>query len=77
MNRDIKQNNISKVQKIVKYILMGLIIYVALNYIPEISIKKKEIIMISATSSITFAILDMLSPTIKLTIIESENNIKN
>ena len=77
MNRDIKQNNISKVQKIVKYILMGLVIYIALIYIPEIPIKKKEVIMISATSSITFAILDMLSPTIKLTIIESENNIKN
>ena len=71
MNRDIKQNNISKVQKIVKYILMGLVIYIALIYIPEIPIKKKEVIMISATSSITFAILDMLSPTIKLTIIES------
>jgi hypothetical protein len=60
------QTNITKIQKITKYILMGLIVVVALKYIPDSVLKNKEIIMIGATSSISFAILDMISPAIKI-----------
>jgi len=60
------QTNITKLQKITKYILMGLIVVVALKYIPDNQIKNKEIIMIGATSSISYAILDMISPAIKI-----------
>jgi hypothetical protein len=60
------QTNITKLQKITKYILMGLIVVVALKYIPDNELKNKEIIMIGATSSISYAILDMISPAIKI-----------
>ena len=61
---NITQSNISKIQKIIKYILMGLFVILATKYIPDNQLHTKEIIMIGATSSISFAILDMISPTI-------------
>ena len=63
---EIVQNNITKIQKITKYILMGLIVIFAIRYIPNISLKNEEIIMIGAISSITYGILDMIAPTIKI-----------
>jgi len=63
---NIIQTNVSKLQKIVKYILMGLIIVLAIKYIPDNKIKNNEIIMIGAISSITFAILDMISPSVSI-----------
>jgi len=67
------QTNINKLQKITKYILMGLIIVVAMKYIPDNKINNKEIIMIGATSSIFYAILDMISPAIKISNENAEN----
>lgn len=64
---NIVQSNLSQIQKLTKYILMGLIVMIAIKYIPENMLQTKEIIMIGATSSITFAILDMVSPSIKVT----------
>ena len=61
---DIIQTNICKLQKLTKYILIGLIVVLATKYIPENKLQTKEIIMIGATSSISFAILDMVSPAI-------------
>ena len=63
---NITQQNLCKAQRLIKYILMGLIVIVALKYIPDTLLKTKEIIMIGATSSISFAILDMMSPSIKV-----------
>ena len=60
------QNNIPKIEKITKYILMGLIVIFSIRYIPNVSLKNEEIIMIGAISSITYAILDMIAPTIKI-----------
>lgn len=68
---NIIQTNISKFQKLAKYIIMGLIVVIATKYIPDNVLQTKEIIMIGATSSISFAILDMISPAIKV-----ENNHK-
>lgn len=62
----ITQTNISKIQKFTKYILIGLIVVLATNYIPDNKLKLKEIIMIGATSSISFAILDMVSPAVSV-----------
>jgi len=59
---NIIQNNMPKLQKIIKYILVGLIVIIATKYIPDNLLKTKEIIMIAATSSISFAILDMITP---------------
>jgi hypothetical protein len=62
----IKQCHLSHAQKFIKYILMCLIIIIAMRYIPDNKIQQKEIIMIGITSSIVFAILDMISPSIKI-----------
>ena len=61
---DIEQTNINKYHKVIKYFLMGLVIVCAITYIPDCSLKNMEIIMIGAISSITFALLDMVSPSI-------------
>ena len=53
-------------RRIIKYILMGFIILVACRYIPDQPIHTNEIVMIALTSSITFGMLDMVSPSIKL-----------
>jgi hypothetical protein len=55
-----------KLERIIKYIIMGLVVVIATRYIPDILIPTKELIMIGATSSITFAILDMISPSVKV-----------
>ena len=58
-------NNLN-IERIIKYILLGLVVLVATKYIPENSLPNKEIIMIAATSAIAFAILDMISPSVKV-----------
>jgi hypothetical protein len=63
---EIVQTNITQIQKVTKYILMGLIVVFAIRYIPNISLKNEEIIMIGAISSIAYAILDMVAPTIRV-----------
>jgi hypothetical protein len=65
-NLNLIQTNISKLQRLTKYILMGLIVVIATRYIPDNVLKTKEIIMIGATSSISFAILDMISPAVRI-----------
>ena len=60
------QDNLQKSQKIIKFILIGLIIYLALKYVPDNKIDEKEMIMISAIGTISFALLDMMSPSIYL-----------
>jgi hypothetical protein len=69
---NLKQLHLSHMQRLIKYILMGLIVVIATRYIPENIIQTKEIIMIGATSSIVFAILDMISPEINLQQIKVE-----
>ncbi len=73
---DIIQSNIHKLQKITKYILMGLIVVIATKYIPDNLLKTKEIIMIGATSSISFAILDMISPAVQVSSGKNVDTIK-
>jgi hypothetical protein len=58
------QINITNCQKITKYILMGLVVICAITYIPQCRLNTMEILMIGATSSISFALLDMIAPTI-------------
>lgn len=64
--------NILRIERLIKYILLGLIVILTAKYIPETKLLTKEIIMIGATSSIVFAILDLVSPTVR--IIESKND---
>ena len=65
-------NNLN-IERIIKYILLGLVVLVATKYIPENSLPNKEIIMIAATSAIAFSILDMVSPSVKI----SKNKVDN
>lgn len=55
-----------KIERIIKYIIMGLVVIIATRYIPDYVLPTKELIMIGATSSIAFAILDMVSPAVKV-----------
>jgi len=74
---NIVQTNISQLQKLTKYILMGLIVIIATKYIPDNNLQIKEIIMIGITSSISFAILDMISPSISIYTQPSQEKISN
>jgi len=71
---NIKQYNLSHMKKLTKYILIGLIVIIATRYIPDTILQTKEIIMIGVTSSIAFAILDMISPSIKIQQIAQKQN---
>jgi hypothetical protein len=53
-------------KKIIKYVLFGLICGISLRYIPSSKMQNKEILMISLIMSISFAIMDMISPSIKV-----------
>jgi hypothetical protein len=64
--KDYTVKNIEKSRRIIKYILMGFIVLVAVRYIPNQPIETNEIVMIALTSSIAFGMLDMVSPSIKL-----------
>jgi hypothetical protein len=64
--------NILRIERLIKYILLGLIVILTAKYIPETKLLTKEIIMIGATSSIAFAILDLVSPTVR--VIETKND---
>ena len=59
-------NNLD-IERIIKYILLGLVVLLATKYIPNNSLPTKELVMIAATSAIAFAILDMISPSVKIT----------
>ena len=61
-----KLNTLEKSKRIIKYVLMGFIILVSVRYIPNQPIATKEIIMIGLISSIAFAMLDMVSPSVKV-----------
>ena len=66
LNKNSSFNKIEKSKRMMKYILMGFIILVAVRYIPNQPINTKEIIMIGIISSVAFAMLDMVSPSIKV-----------
>jgi hypothetical protein len=53
-------------ERIIKYLLFGLIIGMAVRYLPEKTLNNKEIFIIATIGSITFALIDMISPSIKL-----------
>ena len=63
-----------KCKRVIKYILMGLVMLVSLRYIPSQLIDGSELLTISFISSVSFAILDMASPSILIsqkTIVDS------
>jgi hypothetical protein len=73
MRNNYIQTKITKIQRIIKYFIIGIVVIIALHYIPDQRLNMKENIMIGALSSMTFAILDMIAPTIKIHI-QNPNN---
>jgi hypothetical protein len=65
---DINQVKNQNVYKTIKYILMGLFIFIVTKYIPQKLLKINEIIIISISSTIVYIILDTVSPSINVNI---------
>ena len=52
----------TKMNKIIKYIVIGMFAFIAIRYIPTHAILDTEIIMVALCVSIVYAILDKLLP---------------
>ena len=52
------------VARAIKYLVEGLAVAIAAYYIPQKKMNLQEIAMIAVTAALTFAILDMYSPSI-------------
>jgi hypothetical protein len=52
------------IRNVVKYLILGLVIAFAAYYIPQRTMQLREILMIGATTAITFAVLDYFTPSI-------------
>ena len=65
---NINQIKNQNIYKIIKYILMGLFIFITTKYIPEKVLKMNELIIITLSSTIVFVILDTVSPSINVEI---------
>ena len=48
--------------RIIKYFLIGLIAFIAIRYIPSSALDDMEILVISMTVSIGYALIDKLMP---------------
>lgn len=64
-----------RVERMIKYVLLGLIVVLATKYIPENKLPTKELLMIGATSTIAFAILDLVSPAVRVQQKDVESNL--
>lgn len=63
---NIIQENSLFLQKIMKYIFIFIVIFVSTKNIPNDPINDKEVFMIAMIGAITFAILDLVSPSITI-----------
>lgn len=61
----INQNRNNLYHKLFKYLIIAFVVFVSIKYVPDNKVSVKENTMISAIASITFAVLDMISPSIK------------
>tara|TARA_B110000971_G_C19853303_1_gene428175 strand:- start:225 stop:428 length:204 start_codon:yes stop_codon:yes gene_type:complete len=64
MENKLDLNNPDTKKKLIKYLLLGLIVGISTRYIPTNTINNKEILMIAAIASISFGIIDMVSPSL-------------
>jgi len=68
---NINQIKNQNIHKAIKYILMGLSIFITTKYIPGKILKLNEISLISVLLTIVFIILDTISPSINVSITAS------
>lgn len=59
-----KLNITDALQKAVKYVIEGFAVAVAAYYIPQRTMSMQEVAMIAITAAATFAILDILAPSV-------------
>ena len=71
---DINQVKNQNIYKLIKYILMGLFIFITIKYIPDKLLKINEIILITVSCTIVFIILDIVSPSINVNITTQQTN---
>jgi len=57
---------INKIKKLLKYILLSFIIFVSLRYIPQNKLNVTDVLKISSIGAISFAILDIISPSVTI-----------
>lgn len=62
------------IKKLLKYLVYGLIIASAIVFIPVNKVRTKDTILISMIGSISFALLDMYSPSVSINISENKIN---
>ena len=63
---DINKVKNQNLYKIIKYIIMGLFIFIATKYIPSKLLNISEIILITSSCIIIFIILDTISPSLNV-----------
>lgn len=63
---DINKVKNQNLYKIIKYIIMGLFIFIATKYIPSRLLSLNENILITVSSIIVFIILDTISPSLNV-----------
>ena len=64
MENSLRVDDTDRKKKLVKYLLFGLVVAISIRYVSTNKVENKEILMISAIASITFGIVDMVSPSI-------------
>jgi pyruvate/2-oxoacid:ferredoxin oxidoreductase beta subunit len=52
------------IKRSIKFVLVGFLVALAARYIPKYRMDLKEIVMIAATASIGFAVIELYAPTI-------------
>jgi|UniRef100_A0A6C0IIJ3 hypothetical protein len=55
------------VNRVVKYLVEGLVIAAIALFIPKQSLRLNEVVMLAVTASVVFALLDLVSPSIAFT----------
>ena len=62
--KGLKNKDCDMKQKIIKYLLIGILVSLSVRYIPKYKLDTNEILMIGSVASISFALIDMASPSI-------------
>lgn len=66
MEHKLTQINNSKTIKFYKYFILAVIVAVALRYIPSVQLTNEDILYVSAIAGIALAILDRISPAVRI-----------
>lgn len=53
-------------KRFIKYILITLLVGLGARYIPDLPMKNDEILIIGLIAGVSFAIIDMLSPSVEI-----------